>query len=92
MLTSMIFANKTQTNLTNIRVVIEGVNDFRPVFEQPDGYTFNVMEGIQGITVGVVEVVAIRLSAFVYKGIDQKAESRLCFYHMFVNVTTIENA
>ena len=40
----------------NVTVFVSDVNDNSPQFTLPVGYQFSVMEGVAGLTVGVVKV------------------------------------
>lgn len=45
-----------QLELALATVKVIEANTFPPIFEEPDGYTFSVKEGEQGLSVGFVKV------------------------------------
>ena len=45
-----------QVDLAWVTVKVKDENAFPPTFEKPDGYTFSVKEGEEGLSVGFVKV------------------------------------
>lgn len=47
-----------QLDVALVTVKLAGKTDFQPTFVQPNGYTFSVKEGGEGLSVGFVKVSA----------------------------------